>query len=418
MVNVVAEDANICVDCQTRLEKILSTDRFTTAEIQLLDRPKRTITAAIPVHMDDGSIRTFNAYRVQYSDARGPGKGGIRFHHQVNLSEVRNLAFLMALKCALVDIPFGGAKGGVEVVADDLSVAEKERLARGFVREFYHVLGDRVDIPAPDMNTDEATMGWMVDEYARLAGRFVPGVVTGKPLALGGSRGRTEATALGGASVLKAYYAARGESLAGVRIAVQGFGNVGAHIASILEDWGATVVAISDSKRAWYRAEGLSIAAIRAEHDHGLLPETLDADECTNDELLTLPVDVLIPAAVSHQITPHNAAAIQAGVILEMANDPVTPDADSMLRDNGVVVIPDVLANAGGVVVSYFEWIQNSSNEYWPLERVNDELQAKMATVLESVVSAAEEDYCNLRTHCYILAVDRIIAAERFRGRV
>ena len=418
MINIVSEDANICIDCQTRLQKILSTDRFTAAEITLLERPRRTITAAIPVLMDDGSTKTFNAYRVQYSDARGPCKGGVRFHPLVQLSEVRNLAFLMALKCALVDIPFGGAKGGVEVDVDEISDAEAQRLARGYMREFFQVLGDRVDIPAPDMNTDESTMGWMVDEYARMNGTFIPGVVTGKPLALGGSRGRTKATALGGASVLRTYFNHREDTLVGKRIAIQGFGNVGAHIASILEEWGATVVAISDSKRAWYKEDGLSIADIRAQHDHGLLPEHLDAEEISNDELLLLPVDVLIPAAISHQITGENAAAVKASVILEMANDPVTPDADQVLQNNNVTVLPDILANAGGVLVSYFEWVQNSSNDYWSLERVNEELERRMSDAFIAVAEAANNTYEELRTHGYILAVERIIEAERFRGRL
>ncbi len=418
MVNIIKEDANVCIDCQTRLQKILSSDRFSPAEIELLEKPKRTITAAIPVHMDDGTTRTFNAYRVQYSDARGPGKGGIRFHHEVHLSEVRNLAFLMALKCALIDVPFGGAKGGVEVAANELSDIEKERLARGFVREFYHVLGDRIDIPAPDMNTDELTMGWMVDEYARMAGRFVPGVVTGKPLALGGSRGRRESTALGGVSVLQAYLNECGGSLAGTRVAVQGFGNVGANIAGILEERGATIVAISDSRRAIYAPDGLSIAGIRAQHEQGTLPEHVEAEEITNAELLTLPVDVLVPAAISHQITPENAESIQAKIILEMANDPITPDAEEMLQDREIVVIPDILANAGGVLVSYFEWIQNSSNEYWSLQKVNDELQERMAEAVRAVLAVATQDHTSLRTHSYILAVERIIEAERFRGRL
>ena len=418
MIHHPTEDANICIDCQTRLEKILHSDEFSEAEIHLLDRPKRTITAAVPVHMDDGTTQTFNAYRVQYSDARGPGKGGIRFHHQVNLPEVRNLAFLMALKCALVDIPFGGAKGGVEVDASSLSQSEKERLARSFVREFYHVIGPQIDIPAPDMNTDEATMAWMVDEYSTLAGRYTPGVVTGKPLALGGSAGRTEATALGGASVLRAYYERRGESVAGKRVAVQGFGNVGANIASILEEWGATVVAISDSKQALYAESGLSIRDIRAEQDHGLLPERADVSHISNDELLTLPVDVLIPAAISHQIIPANAAAVQAAVILERANDPVTPDADALLKEQGTVVIPDILANAGGVLVSYFEWVQNSSNEYWSVERVNEQLESRMASALDTVATSAADTYTELRDHSYRLAVRRIIEAERYRGRL
>ena len=418
MINYISEDANICIDCQTRLEKILRSEEFTAAEISLLDRPKRTITAAIPVHMDDGTIKTFNAYRVQYSDARGPGKGGVRFHHEVNLAEVRNLAFLMALKCALIDIPFGGAKGGVEVDASQLSAAEKQRLARAFIREFYHVIGDHVDIPAPDMNTDEQTMAWMVDEYSKLCGRYTPGVVTGKPLALGGSAGRTEATARGGASVLRSYVERQGKTLSGLSVAIQGFGNVGANIASILTEWGATIVALSDSQQAIYQPAGLDIAAIRSECSQGTLPEAVSAERISNEALLTLPVDILIPAAVSHQITALNAHHVQAQVILEMANDPVTPDADQQLQQNDVVVLPDILANAGGVLVSYYEWVQNSTNEYWSLDTVNERLEARMATACNDLMDAAGEDYTALRDHGYRVAVRRIIEAERFRGRL
>jgi glutamate dehydrogenase/leucine dehydrogenase len=418
MIHRPQEDANICIDCKTRLEQILDSDTFTAAERALLERPRRTVTTAIPVRMDDGSIQNFNAYRVLYSNARGPGKGGVRFHHQVDLTEVRSLAFLMALKCALLDVPFGGAKGGIEVDMEDISVAEKERLARGYIREFQTVLGERMDIPAPDMNTDAETMAWMADEYATLQGRASFGVVTGKPVSLGGSAGRTEATARGGASALHTYFHEREDTLHGKTVAIQGFGNVGAHIASLLEEWGARVVAIADSKRAVYNPEGLSIAAIRATHDHGNLPDDIAAETIDNKSLLRLPVDVLVPAAVSHQVTATNAAEINASVILEMANDPITPDADDILQQKGIVILPDILANAGGVLVSYFEWVQNSSNFYWPLARVEKELTRRMQEAVRAVLNASENRFTELRPYAFRLAARRIIDAEELRGRL
>ena len=417
MIDVHRENKNICLDCQTRLSSILSTDNYSADEIHLLDQPKRIITFAVPVKMDSGEVKTFDAYRVQYSDARGPGKGGIRFHPAVDIEEVKSLAFLMSLKCALVDVPFGGAKGGVAVDPHELSDTEVERLARSFIREIHPFIGERVDVPAPDVNTNAAIMGYMVDEYAKLKGAFVPGVITGKPLALGGSKGRNEATSLGGAHVLQAYLKAQGKDITDTTIAVQGFGNVGSNIVKILSEWGATIVAVSDSKHAWYKESGLDCKPLFASNEPGQLPDNIDAKEITNAELLTLPVDVLIPAAISHQITPKNADDIQAGIILEMANDPVTTDADPRLEKAGVVVIPDILANAGGVLVSYFEWIQNSSNEYWSLDRVNTSLAAYMEAAVASVLQKAGDSE-SLRAASYQLAVDRIITAERDRGRL
>lgn len=419
MIDDSKENKNICVDCQTRLNTLLHEKEFSEAERRLLDRPRRVITFMVPVRMDDGSVKNFDGYRVQYSDARGPGKGGLRFHPDVELEEVKNLAFLMALKCALVDIPFGGAKGGVAVNPRDLSLGEIERLSRSLMRELAPFIGERVDIPAPDVNTNATIMGYMVDEYAKIKGQFIPGVITGKPLSLGGSKGRGEATSLGGAHILKAYLEAKNIDLKGLKVAVQGLGNVGYHIVKILHDWGAVVVAVSDSKRALYKADGLPIDTIFSGEKLLEIITDKSVTEITNAELLILPVDVLIPAAISHQITKGNVDQIQAKIILEMANDPITTEADPVLEKRGIVVIPDILANAGGVLVSYFEWVQNSSNDYWTLEKVHQELESKMKQVMNEVLAHCKAgDTSHLRTLSYRLAAKRIIEAERARGRV
>jgi len=419
MIDYAKEDKNVCIDCQTRLSSILNTDNFSDDEIHLLDKPKRIITFTVPVKMDSGNVKTFNAYRVQYNDARGPGKGGLRFHPEVELEEVKNLAFLMALKCALVNIPFGGAKGGIEVDPKELSKTELERLSRGFIREIHPFIGERVDVPAPDVNTNAEVMGWMVDEYAKIKGSFIPGIITGKPLELGGSKGRTEATALGGAFVLKAYLEKTETKVEGKTVAIQGFGNVGSNIAKILHEWGAKVVAVSDSKQSLHNPEGFDIPKLLESGASGTLSDDTGATVISSQELLTLDVDVLIPAAISHQINKDNVDDVKADLILEMANDPITTEADAVLEKREVVVIPDVLANAGGVMVSYFEWVQNSSNDYWSVDKVNSELETRIVSALYDVLADCKGDkYYSLRTKSYLLAVQRIIEAERTRGRL
>ena len=416
MLNHVREDRNICIDCNTRLEKIFELVGCSPVERRLLNRPRRMTTFAVPVEMDSGEIQIFNGYRVLYNDALGPGKGGLRYHPQVNLEEVKNLAFLMALKCALVELPFGGAKGGVEVDPSSFSEAEKERLSRSFMQQLYPVIGEEVDIPAPDVNTNEITMGYLVDEYTRIHGSAVPAIVTGKPIALGGSAGRKEATSLGGAFVLRAYYAHRKDDLLGKTVAIQGFGNVGGHLAVLLTEWGAKVVAISDSRTARYAADGFEKEVIAKALAVGAVPAA--GTEITNAELLTLDVDVLVPAAISHQITEENAADVRASVILEMANDPIATDAEATLKEKDIVVIPDIIANAGGVIVSYFEWVQNRSGETWTKEVVNAELEKKITGAFESLLTQSGTDQTNLRERGYVVAVERILNAERTRGRL
>ncbi len=417
-------DRVVCEDCKVRIGSMVARGVVPPVVNELLTKPRRVVTAALPIRHDDGTVRTYNAFRVLYSDARGPGKGGIRFHPEVDEEEVKVLAFLMALKCALVDIPFGGAKGGVQVDPSRLSKGELERLSRAYVRAMLPVLGPRTDIPAPDVNTNEEVMGWMVDEYAFLTGRHEPAAFTGKPLSLGGSQGRREATGWGGAFVLAAYLQyTQKRDIAGLRVAIQGFGNVGSHIAEKLAQMGARVVALSDASCALYREEGLDVPAlIAAKREKGSLSCVADgaAQRIPHEALLELDVDVLVPAALAHQIHEGNAQEVRAPIILEMANDPVSPEADAMLAQRGITIIPDILANAGGVVVSYFEWIQNHENRYWTFNEVMEALQAKLQEVTRALLDRCrkEREQCPLRAIAYELAIERILAAERARGHI
>ena len=415
------KDKNICVDCNTRLNALLSGMNFAESELEILQRPKRVFTFTVPLVCDSGEIKLFNGYRVQYNDALGPTKGGLRFHPEVNLEEVKNLAFLMALKSALVGIPFGGAKGGIEVDVRELSGGELERLSRSFIRETHAFIGERVDIPAPDVNTDERIMGYMVDEYSKIKGEFIPGVVTGKPIVLGGSLGRTEATALGGSYVLNKYLETIKKEPKDTSVVIQGFGNVGSNMARILHDNGFKILAVSDVNGAIYNKKGLDIKEIFSmQTENGVIPNVKKVDKLTNEEMLELDCDVLIPAALSHQITAENAGNIKAEIILEMANEPISTNADPILHEKDILVIPDILANAGGVIVSYFEWVQNTSNDYWSKEKVYEELESRIIEALSLLLEKynkmdKEED---LRSVAYSIALEKILKAEKFRGRL
>lgn len=415
------EDKNICIDCHTRLSVLIASMDFTKSELEILQRPKRVFTFMISLIMDSGEIRFFNGYRVQYNDALGPTKGGLRFHPDVNLEEVKTLSFLMTLKCALLSVPFGGAKGGIDVDVTKLSNAEIERLSREFIRETHTFIGERVDIPAPDVNTDEKIMGYMVDEYSKIKGKFIPGIVTGKPILLGGSQGRTEATALGGYFVLKKYMEITKRAPKNTRVVIQGFGNVGANMARILYTQGFKIIAISDKNGALYDKKGLDLSQIfLMQNKTGILPELKNSRKLTNKEMMELDCDVLIPAALSHQITSSNANNIKADIILEMANEPVAPTADAILRSRDIVVIPDILANAGGVIVSYFEWVQNTTNEYWTKKKVNKKLEAR---ITEAFIFLWEKynkkgTKQDLRTVAYVIALEKVLKAEKLRGRL
>jgi glutamate dehydrogenase/leucine dehydrogenase len=413
-------DKNICTDCNLRLNALLGGMNFSESELELLRRPKRVFTFTVPLVMDSGEIKIFNGYRVQYNDALGPTKGGLRFHPEVNLEEVKTLAFLMALKSALVGIPFGGAKGGIEVDVKELSSRELERLSRSFIREAHSFIGERVDIPAPDVNTDEKIMGYMVDEYSKIKGEFIPGIVTGKPIVLGGSQGRTEATALGGSYVLMKYLETLKRAPRDMKVVIQGFGNVGANMARILYDNGFKIIAISDINGAFYNKDGLDIKRIFSMQTNvGILPEIKDEQKLTNKEMLELDCDILIPAALSHQITADNAKNIKAKIILEMANEPIAPNADIILREKNTVVIPDIIANAGGVIVSYLEWVQNTSNDYWIKEKVYKWLKARITDVFTVLLERYNkgEGEQDMRAVAYSIALEKILKAEKFRGR-
>lgn len=384
---------------------------------RLLVTPEREITVQIPIEMDDGRLETFIGYRVQHNRARGPMKGGLRFHHEVDLDEVRGLASLMTWKTAVMNIPYGGAKGGVTVNSRQLSMPEKQRITRKFIDEIHQVIGPDTDIPAPDMGTNYEVMAWIMNQYAKYHG-FNPGVVTGKPVEHYGIPGREEATGRGVGILTLKTLGRLGRKPTDSRIAIQGFGNVGAHTAKYLSDADAKVVAVSDHTGAYYNTNGLNIKeALRyARKNNGLLTGYAEADEITNETLLELSTDVLIPAAIGGVITEENAPQIKAPVIIEAANGPITPEADAILHENEILVLPDILANAGGVTVSYFEWAQNRQFYRWDLDRVRGELDRLLSSAFEQVWDRSREAKVSLRTAAFMIAIERVARATTLAG--
>jgi glutamate dehydrogenase (NADP+) len=384
-----------------------------------LSRPISSLKVSIPVRMDDGSMRTFAGYRVRYDDTRGPAKGGIRFHPSVTAAEVTTLAFWMTFKTALMDLPFGGGKGGVAVDPKELSVAELERLSRGYIAAVADVIGPDIDVPAPDVATNEMVMGWMAHEYAKITRTHQPAVLTGKPIALGGIAGRSSATSDGAFHVIRVL---RDRVLAGIdtpSVAIQGFGNAGAQLAQALADDGWTVVAVSDSRAALYDADGLDIAKIRTHKDEtGSLADAPSGEHLDPAELLTLEVDALIPAALEGAITTDNAGEVRAKVIFEVANGPVTADADAILDEAGIELVPDILVNAGGVTVSWFEWMANRQGERVSESDVRERLERRMVAEAESIADLADEQGLKLRTAAYVHALRRLGAAIDATGTV
>jgi len=382
-----------------------------------LRHPHRVLTVSIPTVMDDGSLRVFTGYRVHHTLHRGPAKGGIRYHPNVTLDEVMALAMWMSWKCALVDLPYGGAKGGVVCNPKEMSTTEVENMTRRLTSELMIILGPEKDIPAPDVNTNPQTMAWIMDTYSMNVGHSVPSVVTGKPLAVGGSQGREEATSRGCVSTVMDALRHLGMPVEGLRVAVQGCGNVGGIAARLIADAGATVVAISDSKGGVYQPRGLDARAVLAHKARtGSVAGFEGADAVSNEELLEIDCDVLIPAALENQITEANADRIQARVVAEGANGPTTPTADRILRDRGVMVIPDILANAGGVTVSYFEWVQGLQEFFWTEEEVNERLLRVMHRAFKQVLATAETEKVDLRMAAYMVAVKRVAEASETRG--
>lgn len=387
----------------------------------------QTVQVNIPVRMDDGSLQFFEAWLVQYDNTRGPTKGGIRFHPDVSAEEVTALSFWMMIKCAVVDLPFGGAKGGVCVDPKTLSLQELERLSRGYVRAFYDVIGPDRDIPAPDVNTNETIMGWMSDEFAQIERRQVPAAITGKPLGLGGSNGRIAATGRGALQVLDLWAERQGKAPNDLKVAVQGFGNAGYHFARLAHERGYNLVALSDSRGAIHSADGLDPVPVWQHKNEtrelkGMVycdtsvceePET---DQLTNDELLALDVDVLVLAAMENAITEHNTDPVKARAILEIANGPVSSAADRTLAERGVQVLPDVLVNAGGVIVSHLEWVQNRMGDTWSEEEINQRLAERLGREADACFESAEESNTTLRSAAYRQAIGRISDAMERQG--
>jgi glutamate dehydrogenase (NADP+) len=407
--------ASIFAEASARLDAAARIVEVSDDTLERLRLPKSVLKVSIPVRMDDGSLRTFPGYRVRYDDSRGPTKGGIRFHPHVNADEVQALAFWMTFKCAALDLPFGGGKGGVTVDVKELSKLELERLARGYIDAVADVIGPDVDIPAPDVYTDELVMGWMVDEYATLQRRIVPGVITGKPVAMGGSLGRTSATADGAFDVIRTLHD-KLELGDAPTVAVQGFGNAGSILAGLLAQDGYKVVAVSDSGGAIHDPGGLDVEAVRAAKREQGSVTAHDASEVSDADLLALDVDLLVPAALENAITGDNAGAVRAGVVVEVANGPVSSRADEVLRDQGVTVVPDILANAGGVTVSYFEWVQNRTGLAWTAEEVRDRLRERMEAETQRIWDLAQDGGLDLRTAAYAHALRRISAAVDAKG--
>ena len=384
---------------------------------RVLRQPEMQLAVSVPVRRDDGSIDVFTGYRVLHNTARGPGKGGIRYDLHVSMDEVTALAAWMTWKCAVVDVPFGGAKGGVLCDPTTLSVGELERLTRRYAAGLMSILGPDRDVPAPDVNTNEKVMAWVLDAYSRHVGYTEPAVVTGKPISLGGSLGRREATGRGVMLAARSALTHLGLPVRGATVAVQGFGNVGSSTARLLEHEGCRVVAIGDRTGALYNANGFDTEnASEWVAEHGTLEGYPVGDRISNEELLTLDVDVLVPAALEGVLTGHNAHEVRARIVCEGANGPTTPAADAILDDAGILVVPDILANAGGVTVSYFEWVQNRSAYRWTEDVVNDRLREIMTRGFDTVLALATKHGVSLRTAAYMLSIGRVASVHRLRG--
>ncbi len=413
------DDKNLCKLCMSELGEIYADLGLSPDELEMLAMPRRTFTVHFPARMDSGRIRMFIGHRIQYNDARGPGKGGIRFHPELTIDHVRDLAFLMVLKCAVVNIPFGGSKGGVVVNTKELSRNELEQVTRGYVRAISDYIGPFKDIPAPDVYTDEKIMIWILDEYERIKGAHVPAVVTGKPVELQGIAARRYSTSLGGIYVLEEAMKKTGMDPLTASVSVQGFGHVGENAARILHEKGYRVIAVSDSGGAIIDEKGLDIPGVVAHKEKtGSVTGFTGAGNITNEELLTSGCDILIPAALSDQLTSANAGDVKARIVLELANAPTTTEADEIFFEKSIMLIPDVLANAGGVVVSYFEWSQNLNNEYWSEEKVLRKLRDIMINAFNDVFGLCHRESCRMRRAAYQLAVKRILHAEKLRGNL
>jgi glutamate dehydrogenase (NADP+) len=418
---------SIFSDAQKRLTDVLKYVDLTDDVREKLKHPKLSLCVSIPVRMDDGSLKVFTGYRVQFDDTRGPTKGGIRYHPDVTLDEVTSLSFWMTIKCAVMDLPFGGAKGGVAVNPKELSRLELERLSRSYIRGIADIIGPKRDIPAPDVYTNATIMGWMADEYSQIKRQQLPGVITGKPIHLNGSLGRVAATGRGALHVLQEWVQRKKLEPKKMTLAVQGFGNAGYHFARLASEKGFNIVAVSDSKGAIYSEQGLEPEKVmKHKQEHKDLKSMMYCDgsvcdlqrykKISSDDMLKLDVDVLVLAALENQIHKENADFINAKLILEIANGPVTSDADAILEQKGIFVLPDVIVNAGGVTVSHLEWVQNRSGLYWEEEAINLRLKEKMSKEANTIFDIAEKKKIRLRTAAYLQGVKRIAGAISEQG--
>ena len=418
---------DVFLDAIKRLDTAFEYANIDEEALEKLKHPRQTLEVSIPVRMDDGSLEVFTGYRVRHDDTRGPTKGGLRYHPDVDLSEVKALAFWMTFKCAVVGLPYGGGKGGVTVNPKKLSRMELERLSRGFIAQIADFIGPETDVPAPDVYTNSMIMGWMMDEYSKITRQRTPAVITGKPVQLGGSLGRDDATGRGAYYCIKELEKKRDWNPEEITVAVQGFGNAGQHVARLLHADGYKVVAVSDSKGGIYKREGFDVPSLihtknesrvlKAVYCQGSVCEAIDADTITNEELLELDVDLLLPSALENQITSDNAKNIKAKVIIEVANGPITSEADEILKQqDDILIVPDILANAGGVTVSYFEWVQNKQGYYWELETVHEKLHEIMSREFNNVYHIMITKEIDMRTAAYVLGLNRIGEAVESLG--
>ena len=415
--NPVAEAPNIWAVAQSQFDHAADKLDLDDGMRRVLRVPQRELTVNFPVTMDDGNVQVFTGHRVQHNVSRGPGKGGIRYHQDVSLDEVRALAMWMSWKCACVNIPYGGAKGGVIVDPKKLSIREVEGLTRRFTTEISPLIGPDRDIPAPDVNTNAQTMAWIMDTYSMHHGYTIAGVVTGKPIAIGGSLGRNEATARGAVFTLLQASTALNVPLEGARVSIQGYGNAGSIAATLLAEQGARIVAVSDSTGGIHNPAGLEPAKVSSwKQEHGTVVGFPGSDEVSNREILEIDCDILVPAALENQITKHNAPNVRARIVAEAANGPTTPEADAILHDRGVFLIPDILCNAGGVTVSYFEWVQDMQSFFWTEERINESLKEIMDRAFVAVLAMSERHDVDMRTAAYMVAVARVAEATTLRG--
>jgi len=401
-----------------QLEKVAKIIKLKESTVARLSKHDRVLEVNIPVVMDDGTTKVFTGYRAQHCNARGPYKGGLRYAPQVDLNEVKALSVWMTWKCAVTGIPYGGAKGGITVDPTKLSIGEIERLSRGYIRAVADLIGPDIDVPAPDMNTNSQIMAWMIDEYSRIKGSWQPATITAKPIELGGSQGRTEATGLGGVFILNELANLQGLSPKDTEIAVQGFGNVGSNFARLAYERGFKIVAVSDINGGIYDRKGIDINKLikHIYQDKKIITQFPNEKEVDNKSLLELPVSVLVPAAIENVITKDNADNINAKYIIEMANGPVTPEADYILADKGILSVPDVLANSGGVTVSYFEWVQNRQGYYWSKEEVEKQLQGLMIKAFNEAHQSTKSLGTDMRMGTYALAVKKVADALELRG--